>query len=394
MGKADPPAPPNPVAVSNAQTGSNVQTAVANSWLGNANTVGPSGTVSYSANGSHPVRVQNQDGTYTNYDVPSFTQTTTLSPAEQQKLDQQNKLGISLNNVAQQQTDKIGNILGSPLDLNSVGPNAVQSLTPPSAMTANTNNWGIKSNIDPTSYGIQNSYGPTDFSADRQRVEDALNSRVNPQIERDRNALETKLTNQGLVRGTTAFNNAMDEVNRQANDERNQVIVQGGAEQSRLAGLAQQAGLFNNNAQAQQYSQNANDATFRNASQQQLFDQNATQDSFNAAQRQAQFGNQATAGNFQNAARQAAIQEQLQQRNQPINEISALMSGGQVSLPQFQQYQGGTVAPTDVAGNYYNSAQLANQNYQTQAGQQNALVGGLAGLGGAGLYGLASGKFK
>ncbi|ESX13623.1 hypothetical protein X768_04550 [Mesorhizobium sp. LSJC265A00] len=68
-------------------------------------------------------------------------------------------------------------------------------------------------------------------------------------------------------------------------------------------------------------------------------------------------------------------------RNQPINEITALLSGSQVSSPQAAGYTGSTIPTTDNAG-------LINQNYQQRVDAVNAknaqtgsLVGGLFGLG-------------
>lgn len=73
----------------------------------------------------------------------------------------------------------------------------------------------------------------------------------------------------------------------------------------------------------------------------------------------------------------------LTARNQPINEISTLNPAGQVTMPQFQQYQGGNVAGMDVAGitqqNYQN--QLAA--YQQKVASRNAMMGGIAGMAGS-----------
>lgn len=79
--------------------------------------------------------------------------------------------------------------------------------------------------------------------------------------------------------------------------------------------------------------------------------------------------------------RSQAVQEALTARNQPINEITALLSGSQVSAPQFQNIQNPTAATVDYAG-------LVNQNYANQMQAYNAkmqqsqgLLGGLFGLG-------------
>jgi hypothetical protein len=92
----------------------------------------------------------------------------------------------------------------------------------------------------------------------------------------------------------------------------------------------------------------------------------AAQESYNAA------------GAQQDAQRQAQLQEMLAMRNQPINEISALMSGGQVNVPQFAGYQGQGINPANI-GQYINNA------YNQQAQQAGAFNSGLFNLAGAGL---------
>lgn len=92
--------------------------------------------------------------------------------------------------------------------------------------------------------------------------------------------------------------------------------------------------------------------------------------------------------------RSQAEQEALAQRNQPLNEISALMSGSQVSQPSFGATPTtGIQAPNyegDVAQNY--AGQL--QSYQIGQSQKNAMMGGLFGLAAAPLGGWAYGGFK
>lgn len=72
------------------------------------------------------------------------------------------------------------------------------------------------------------------------------------------------------------------------------------------------------------------------------------------------------------------LQTALTNRNQPINELSALMSGSQVGMPQF-----GATPQTGVAGVDYTG--LVNNQYQAQMQQANAGMGGLFGLLGTGL---------
>jgi hypothetical protein len=75
----------------------------------------------------------------------------------------------------------------------------------------------------------------------------------------------------------------------------------------------------------------------------------------------------------------------LAERNQPINEITALMSGSQVSNPAFQNTPSPGVAPTDVIGAQQQSLNQSNLGWQAQIAQQQALMSGLFGLGGAGI---------
>jgi hypothetical protein len=73
----------------------------------------------------------------------------------------------------------------------------------------------------------------------------------------------------------------------------------------------------------------------------------------------------------------------LAERNQPINEITALMSGSQVSNPAFQNTPSPGVAPTDVIGAQQQSLNQSNVGFNAQVQQNQALMNGLFGLGGA-----------
>src|SRR5262245_58599777 len=147
MGSSAPkaPPPPDPYKVAGAQTGQNVQTAIANSYLGNVDQVGPYGSTTYSQGGSSTMT--GTDGQ--TYQVPRFVQTTTLSPEQQRLYDQQTQLGANLNNLALSQTERLARHLGEPVDFSPLP-------------------------------DISN-----DFSADRARVEQAMFNRQAPQNERE-----------------------------------------------------------------------------------------------------------------------------------------------------------------------------------------------------------------
>lgn len=80
--------------------------------------------------------------------------------------------------------------------------------------------------------------------------------------------------------------------------------------------------------------------------------------------------------------RGTADSELMAERNQPINEITALMSGSQVSNPTFASTPQTNVAGVDYSG-------LVNSNYQAKVANQQALMGGMFGLGSAAIGGAA-----
>lgn len=74
-----------------------------------------------------------------------------------------------------------------------------------------------------------------------------------------------------------------------------------------------------------------------------------------------------------------SVQEALAERNQPINEISALMGGGQVQTPSFVNTPQPGVNGTDVAGITNNAY---NQNMQAYQSKMSGLLGLGTALGG------------
>ena len=91
--------------------------------------------------------------------------------------------------------------------------------------------------------------------------------------------------------------------------------------------------------------------------------------------------------NFLLGSQGEGFQQALTTRNQPLNEMAAMMGLGGVNQPQYVPTPQASVPGTDIAGLYMNQ-------YNQQMGQYNAQMGALAGLGGAALGGWASGGFK
>ncbi len=137
------------------------------------------------------------------------------------------------------------------------------------------------------------------------------------------------------------------------------------ARQAQQVGQAQGAAGFYNEAQAQAYQQELARQAASNAAQQQQFQQNIAQQQ------------------FRNTAIQQALAQQAAIRSIPVNEISALLSGGQVNVPQFQGYSGVTVAPAPIFQAGQAQGDFAQRNYQNQVGAYNAGMGMLGSLAGA-----------
>jgi hypothetical protein len=402
----NPPSPPNPASTAQAQTAQNVGTAVANANLQNVNQVTPQGNLTYAQTGGYTDPLSGQT-------VPQFTATQTLTPTGQATFDQQQQAQYNLALTGNQQAQRLNQQFATTFDPTSGAPafGDVGSLSgAPQAQTSFDGGPGAMTGFaggDPTSStfgaapGIQQTYQHgDDFSADRQRVEDSLMGRLNPSLAVERNKYEQQLADQGIQYGSPAYDNAMRNYSMQANDARLGVIAQGGQEQQLQSQMAQQAGQFYNMAQQQAYEQAQGRGTFANQAAEQQYEQafgrgqfyNAgQQQDFSQAAQQAQFQNSAVAQNFQqaqsafnaqNAARQQYLSEQFALRNQPINEISSLLSGSQVSMPNFLNTSSPTIPTTDVAGiiNRNFDQQMAASNQQ--AATANNIIGGLFGFAG------------
>lgn len=478
MDAPDPPETPNPYASAAAQTGANVNTAIANTKMANANVYGPTGSSEFTQTGTHQIKEarKNKDGTvmtqkvwkpddpeaaaqyrrevegtptktwistggnegqggyyqetgggkryidtrtgqdwidggqwvdetqYDTYDVPVYRQDIKLSENQQRLLNYQEALGIEGGQLGLDQLRQAGEKLRTPFEVNNIAgiPGMVTQLdleriaaNPELRDTLNVRNVpGMDSyqrNVAATTYDAN---GMPDFSGDRLRVEDAIYSRLNPQLEREKAALDNKLVNEGFQRGTEAYNRAMDEYGRQANDARMAAVLAGGQEQSRQFADALSASNFRNQAtqaenatrlqaQGQEFQQEAARGEFFNSARQTDFQNTAARLGFNNSATQAE-------GLWQNQARQAMIQEALLERTQPMNEIAAFMGGSQVQMPQFAGFQAATIPTTPVGDYIYKTAELDQRNYQAELAAQQASMSGLFGLGSS----LIGGMFK
>lgn len=280
------PTAPDPAQQVAAQGASNVNTAVANAYLNNPNIISPYGNVSSTQTGTQ--RVGDQD-------VPTFTQTTTLSPSQQRQLDMTNGLQEQALGIGSGVLKNVGDVTSKPFTLD----------------------------------GLPAAPGSGDFTADRDKATQSIIDRNQPQMDRTRSMQETQLYNQGIMPGSEAYKNAMDDISRQENDFRLGAEQAGGAEQNRLFGLS-------------------------------------------------------------DTARKNAISEAAYTRSQPINEYATLMGlSGQVNAPNVQ-YQNSNVAGQDTSAPY--SQQYAGQMTEYNAKQKlyGNLIGSAASGAGAGAMMMAS----
>lgn len=117
-------------------------------------------------------------------------------------------------------------------------------------------------------------------------------------------------------------------------------------------------------------------------------------DAYAAEQRMAQEGKNDAYNQLLLTGRGQAISEMLQQRNQPINEITALLSGSQVNLPQFPGSNNYGIPTTDFAGLQQAADAQKMQQWQIQQQQKQGMLGGLFGLLGSGLSAFSDERLK
>jgi hypothetical protein len=169
---ATPPPAPNPVQVAQAQTGTNIGTAVAQSELNNVNRTGPGGSTTFNQSGGYTDPTSGQF-------VPQYTENTQLSPLGNQLLGGQQTLANEVLPSIQQGGSQV-----SPLNING-GANATIANAGPQA-------------FDPTVanavYGEQKGF-------------------LDPQWTQQQKDLTDQLSRQGIPVGSDAYNNAMTNFN-------------------------------------------------------------------------------------------------------------------------------------------------------------------------------------
>lgn len=357
---SSPPSPPDPYEQANAQSAANREASISSSLVNNPvsqNT--PWGNQTHRVAGHTNMWTQGADGQWQQVKVPRFktdfqfrsygNRTPGQEAVKAQAFAQSN-----LARTAQERSQFLKGFLKKGVTTKSLPRYRTSQGMQLPQLNANIEDAG----------NIQRDYAPEGgFSEDRRRVEDAMMARYDEAFARDQDAMRDRLASEGLMPGSEGWNERMAQLDRAKTDARMQAILAGGQEQSRMLGEARAAGQFSNAAQSQQFGQNAHEAQFGNQV------------------RQLGFQNRAAKADRINAARQAMLQERLALRNQPLNEISALMSSSQVTTPQF--------APLHRQGiEAAQPAQYMQDAYNAQLQAHQAQQQGLFGLAGGAMQGI------
>ena len=215
----------------------------------------------------------------------------------------------------------------------------------------------------------------------------AIMSRLQPQLTQNENATRQRLANQGLVTGGEAYDNEMRTMGQNRNDLELQAAAQGinldAMMNQQGFGQAQAQGQFGNESQLNQFQAALQNAGMGNTALQQDYqNQLAAQTAQNAAIAQ-NYNQQLGLAQFGNEAQQQSLDQQLTLRNQPLNQITGLMSGSQIQTPQFQGYQGANIAAAPIYQATQDTFGGQMDQYGIRQQAKNNMMSGLMSLGGS-----------
>lgn len=367
--KATPPPVPDYKLAAKEQGQANIDSARLTAKLGNPNIYGPLG---------------NQTITYDG-DIPTIRQT--LTTDAQATLNAQQGVERALAELGQQGVGQASTILGTPFNPNLPGIQTSISGSPAnqSAYTAGNAQGAVgapnfQQGIDTSGIAAM----PVNAGMTGQQ---AIMSRLQPQLTQNEGMTRQRLANQGLVAGGEAYNNEMRTMGQNRNDLELQAAAQGinldAAMNQQGFGQAQAQGQFGNEAQASQFNAALQNAGLGNSAIQQNYqNQLSGQTAQNAAI--AQNYNQGLGmAQFGNTAQQQSLDQQLALRNQPLNQITGLMSGSQIQMPQFQGYQGANIAAAPIYQGVQDTFQGQMDQYGIRQQAKNNMTSGLMSLGGS-----------
>ena len=368
--KSTPPPVPDYAAAAAAQGVANIDAARATAKLGNPNIYGPLGSQTISYEG----------------DIPTIRQS--LTPDAQATLNAQQQVERSLAELGLQGVGQAKTILGTPFDPKLPGIQTNLGTISPANQTAYTAGTAQGSVNAPTFQQDIDTSGIAAMPVNAGMTgQQAIMSRLQPQLTQNENATRQRLANQGLVTGGEAYENEM----RTMGQNRNDLELQAAAQGINLDALMNQQGFeqaaaqgqFGNEAQTSQFNAALQNAGLTNSALQQNFgNQLSGQSAQNAAIAQ-NYNQQLGQAQFGNTAQDQSLAQQLAIRNQPLNQITGLMSGSQIQMPQFQGYQGANIAAAPIYQGVQDTFQGQMDQYGIRQAAKNATTQGLMSMGGS-----------
>ena len=323
--------------------------------------------------------------TYTDLGNDRWRQDMRLTPQAQQALNQQLDLNQKYGEVANIGFDRARSIFENPqLDtsnLPQINPLNQGSLSGVRNFDAsglndvrgiNESALGNVRNLDASGLndvrGIDLNSLPQGAVNAGQTAQQAILSRLNPQLQQQEEALRTRLANQGITLGSDAYNREMLAQGQRANDLTMQAALQG----INLDQAARQQAF------GEQQALSANDLARRQAG----FGERQAMSQFDAARRQQGLQEQLAFANNAADTRARMLQEQAYLQDRPLNLINALRTGNQVQAPQFQQFaQQATTAGPDLLNAAHAQYGAAVDAANARNAQTSGLLGGLFGVG-------------
>lgn len=315
FGKPTQAAVPDYTGAAQATAAGNLDAARAATAANRVNQITPYGSLKYAETGTDK------------YGNPTWTATTTLSPDQQQLYNYDIASSLGLGELQNKGLNYVSNMINQPFSTSNLP-----------QLSSNLNMPTLQKTLD--NQGM----------AGWDKASNLIMQRLQPQIERQRSRLETQLANQGIMRDSEAYKNAMLDQNQRENDLLTQAQISGLGAQNQFFTQGLQAGQFGNTAEQQMLSNQLNQA------------------------------------DLSNRARSQGFGELAYMRNEPINTLNAVRSGSQVTTPN-QFYVNAPQQATTTGADYMSAAQATGNaniaNANAQNAYQNALMSGIFKLGGS-----------
>lgn len=331
-----------------------------------------------------------------------WKQTTYLTAAQQKIFEQQQRNDLALQGLGSTAIGQAQNTLGQQFNPNLTAFRGQQNMAGSNTGLPQYQGQTFNgTNPEQTLNQFENlNEDPNQFN---QQAADALLQKqtqfLGEQFGQATDAERSRLSSMGLQEGTEAYTRALDQMQRNQNETYRTAALDStlhgfnvGSQQLndqlglRQSNLGLQQGIFNQgqqqfNNQLSQYGANQQERNNQ-------FQAGSARYGMDQSERQAQATHQLNLANQAAAQRQQQFNEAAYKRSLPINEISALLSGGGVGTPEFSGFAPSTpFAAPDLLG--ATQAQYGAQMGAYNAGQQQkgSLLGAGAGLAGSFLGG-------